>query len=35
VEAKTFAVDDASAPPAVRPLLNAQRELAMAERLRR
>lgn len=34
-EAKTFAFDDASAPPAVRPLLNALRELAMAERLGR
>ncbi len=34
-EAKAFAFDDASAPPAVRPLLNALRELAMAERLRR
>ena len=32
--ARTFAFDDASAPAAVRPLLNALRELAMAERLR-
>lgn len=35
VKAKVFAFDDANAPPAVRPLLNALRELAMAERLRR
>ena len=31
-EAKAFTFDDASAPPAARPLLNALRELAMAER---
>ena len=34
-DAKAFAFDDAGAPPAVRPLLNALRELAMARRLGR
>jgi len=32
--AKTFAFDDASAPPAVRPLLSFLRELAMEQRMR-
>ena len=34
-DAKVFVFDDASAPPGVRPLLNALRQLAMAERLGR
>ena len=34
-DAKSFAFDDASAPPGVRPLLSALRGLAMAERVGR
>ncbi|MDH3597663.1 MAG: hypothetical protein OEU09_21270 [Rhodospirillales bacterium] len=32
--AKSFAFDDASAPPAVRPLLSRLRELAVEQRMR-